>query len=67
MAAALPLVTVLGIDETRRGTPIWVQDADTKRCVLVREPGGTPGFADATGTDGLLAQVQGRTSAAVIT
>jgi transposase len=56
MAAALPPVTVLGIDETRPGTPIWVQDADTKRWVLVCDRWHT-GFVDAARTDGLLAQV----------
>ncbi len=54
-----------GIDETRRGKPIWAQDADTKRWVLVCDRWHT-GFFEATGTGGLLAQVEGRTSAAVI-
>ena len=37
LAAALPLVSVLGIDETRRGKPIWAQDPSTKRWVLVAD------------------------------
>ena len=34
LAAALPPVKVLGIDETRRGKPIWARDPDTNRWVL---------------------------------
>ncbi len=63
LAAPLPPVSVLGIDETRRGKPIWTQDPDTKRWVLVCDRWHT-GFA--AGTGGLLAQVEGRTSAAAI-
>jgi transposase len=63
LAAPLPPVKVLGIDETRRGKPIWAQDPDTKRWVLVCDRWHT-GFVDAAGTVGLLAQVEGRTSAA---
>ena len=37
LAAALPPVKVLGIDETRRGKPIWAQDSSTKRWVLVAD------------------------------
>ena len=65
LAAPLPPVRVLGIDETRRGKPIWAQDSDTKRWVLVADRWHT-GFVDAAGTGGLLAQVEGRTSAATI-
>ena len=65
LAAPLPPVKVLGIDETRRGKPIWAQDPDTKRWVLAADRWHT-GFVDAAGTGGLLAQVQGRTSAATI-
>jgi transposase len=42
LAAPLPQVLVLGMDETRRGKPVWAQDLHTKRWVLVRV-GGTPG------------------------
>ena len=38
LAAPLPPVTVLGIDETRRGKPVWTRDADTGRW----GPGGRP-------------------------
>jgi transposase len=65
LAAPLPPVKVLGIDETRRGKPVWAKDPDTNRWVLVADRWHT-GFVDADGTGGLLAQVEGRTSAATI-
>jgi len=65
LAAPLPPVSVLGIDETRRGKPIWAQDPETRRWVLACDRWHT-GFVDAAGTGGLLAQVEGRTSAATI-
>ena len=65
LAAPLPPVKVLGIDETRRGKPVWARDADTNRWVLACDRWHT-GFVDADGTGGLLAQVEGRTSAATI-
>jgi len=65
LAAPLPPVKVLGIDETRRGKPVWAQNPDTKRWELVCDRWHT-GFVDAAGTGGLLAQVEGRTSAATI-
>jgi len=34
LAAPLPPVKVLGMDETRRGKPVWAMDPDTKRWVL---------------------------------
>jgi len=63
LAAPAPPVKVLGIDETRRGKPTWAQDPDTHRWQLVCDRWHT-GFVDATGTGGLLAQVQGRSAAA---
>ena len=65
LAAPLPKVLVLGIDETRRGRPVFAQDPDTHRWVLACDRWHT-GFVDAAGTGGLLAQVEGRTSAATI-
>ena len=65
LTAPLPPVKVLGIDETRRGKPIWALDPDTKRWVLAHDRWHT-GFVDAAGTGGLLAQVEGRSSAVVI-
>jgi transposase len=55
---------VLGIDETRRGRPVWVQDPDSGRWSLASDRWHT-GFVDAAGTGGLLAQVEGRSCAAV--
>ena len=46
-----------------RNGAIWAQDPDMQR--WVSPTGGTLGLVDATGTDGLLAQVDGRVSAAV--
>ena len=65
LAAPLPPVGVLGINETRRGKPIWAHDPDTKRWVLACDRWHT-GFVDAAGTGGLLAQAPGRTSATAI-
>ena len=65
LAEPLPPVTVLGIDQTRRGKPFWAWDLDTRRWELVCDRWHT-GFVDSAGTGGLLAQVQGRTSAATL-
>jgi hypothetical protein len=53
LALPLPVVVVLGIDETRRGKPLWAQDPVTGRWVLVCDRWHT-GFVDAAGTGGLL-------------
>jgi len=55
---------VLGIDETRRGKPRWVREPGTDRWVRT-DPWDT-GFVDLAGAQGLLGQVEGRTSAAVV-
>jgi transposase len=55
---------VLGIDETRRGKPRWEYCAEAQRWVRV-DPWDT-GFVDLAGSQGLLGQREGRTSAAVI-
>ncbi|CAM5671402.1 transposase [Streptomyces viridochromogenes] len=60
--APLPEVSVLGIDETRRGRTRWEQDPDTGKWRLTRDRWYT-GFVDALGTGGLLGQVKGRTVA----
>jgi transposase len=65
LAEPLPPVRVLGIDETRRGKPVWKRDEASGRWVLACDRWHT-GFVDAIGTGGLLAQVEGR-SAAVVT
>ena len=54
---------VLGIDETRRGTPKWVQDAGTGR--WVRTERFETNFTDLSGDGRLLGQVAGRTGKAV--
>jgi transposase len=51
-------VTVLGIDETRRGRPRWTQDAST--CRWTRTDRWHTGFVDISGTQGLLGQTLGR-------
>jgi hypothetical protein len=63
--APLPEVSVLGIDETRRGRTRWEQDPDTGKWQLTRDRWHT-GFVDALGTGGLLGQVEGRTVADVL-
>ncbi|MGZ6770010.1 MAG: ISL3 family transposase [Mycobacteriaceae bacterium] len=57
-------VRVLGIDETRRGKLRWEYCKDTSRWVRV-DPWDT-GFVDLSGSQGLLGQKQGRTTAAVV-
>lgn len=64
LAAPLPPVTVLGVDETRRGKPVFARDPETGRWTVVADRWHT-GFVDAAGTGGLLAQVEGRSAAAV--
>ncbi len=57
-------VRVLGIDETRFGRPRWARDPDTG--AWWRTDPWETGFVDLTGAQGLLGQVSGRTSAAVV-
>ena len=64
LAGPLPPVTVLGIDETRRGKVKWAQDPVTRRWVVVADRWHT-GIVDAAGTGGLLAHIDGRTAAKV--
>ena len=54
---------VLGIDETRRGTPKWIHDTESGR--RVRTERFETNFTDLAGTGGLLGQVAGRTGVAV--
>ena len=65
LAAPLPPVTVLGIDEIRRGKVRWVRDPDTGRWVKAADRWLT-GLVDALGSAGLLAHVEGRAAAQVI-
>jgi transposase len=55
---------VLGIDETRRGRPRWRFSVEDKRWVRV-DPYDT-GYVDLAGDQGLLGQVEGRTSRCVV-
>lgn len=64
LAEPVPPVTVLGIDETRRGKPIWARDPASGRWLLTCDRWHT-GFVDSAGTGGMLAQVEGRSAAAV--
>lgn len=67
-AAVLPAepepVTVLGIDEVRRGKPRWSFDEVTASWTTTVDRWHV-GFCDLGGGQGLLAQVEGRTSKAV--
>jgi transposase len=54
---------VLGIDETRRGTPKWIKDAGTG--AWQRTERFETNFTDLAGTGRLLGQVAGRTGKAV--
>jgi transposase len=64
LAKPLPPVSVLGIDETRRGKPKWEQDQDSGRWRIAHDRWHT-GIVDAAGTGGLLAHIDGRTAASV--
>ncbi|HEY6425024.1 MAG TPA: ISL3 family transposase [Pseudonocardiaceae bacterium] len=57
-------IGVLGIDETRRGRPRWTFSVEAGR--WVRTDAWDTGFVDLAGDQGLLGQVEGRTSACVI-
>ena len=56
-------VRVLGIDETRRGRPTWVQDPESGKWRLSER--FETNFVDLTGTQGLLGQTAGRTTKTV--
>ncbi len=56
-------VAVLGIDETRRGRPRWLQDEATGKWRLTER--FETNFVDLDGPQGLLGQTSGRTKAAV--
>jgi len=60
-------VEVLGMDETRFGRPRWLPDGvhDDGRIRWARTDPWETGFVDITGDQGLLGQVDGRTSTAV--
>jgi transposase len=54
----------IGIDETRRGRPVWRFDEDSGKWELVADAWHI-GFVDATGGQGLFGQVEGRNATAV--
>lgn len=57
--------SVIGIDETRRGKAVWVQNSETDKWELITDRWHV-GFVDIAGDQGLLGQVEGRNSAAVV-
>jgi transposase len=61
LAAPLGAVRVLGIDETRRGRGRFTRDPDTDTWVVAADRWHT-GFVDISGEQGLLGQVEGRTT-----
>ncbi|MGH3312266.1 MAG: ISL3 family transposase [Streptomyces sp.] len=54
----------IGIDETRRGKPVWKQNPATGKWELVADAWHI-GFVDAVGGRGLFGQVEGRNAASV--
>jgi transposase len=59
-----PATSAIGIDETRRGKPVWKQNPATQKWELVADAWHI-GFVDAAGGQGLFGQVEGRNATAV--
>lgn len=59
-----PDTSAIGIDETRRGKPVWKQNPSTGKWELVADAWHI-GFVDAVGGRGLFGQVEGRNAASV--
>ncbi|MFF7646220.1 transposase [Streptomyces canus] len=59
-----PETSAIGIDETRRGKPVWKQNPDTGKWELVADAWHI-GFVDAVGGSGLFGQVEGRNARSV--
>ena len=59
-----PPTEAVGIDETRRGKPVWRQNPDTGKWELLVDAWHI-GFVDAVGGKGLFGQVEGRNAASV--
>jgi transposase len=59
-----PATEAIGIDETRRGKPVWKQNPDTEKWELVADAWHI-GFVDAVGGQGLFGQVEGRNATSV--
>ena len=64
LPAAPPATEAIGIDETRRGKPVWKQNPDTEKWELVADAWHI-GFVDAIGGRGLFGQVEGRNADSV--
>jgi len=56
---------VLGVDEVRRGKPVWEQDEQTGKWRLATDRWHV-GFVDVTGRQGLFGQVEGRATTVVV-
>ncbi len=61
-----PPTEAVGIDETRRGKPVWVQNPETGKWELVADAWHI-GFVDASGGQGMFGQVEGRNADSVAT
>ncbi|MGW7575084.1 hypothetical protein [Streptomyces sp. NPDC054765] len=59
-----PAASAIGIDETRRGKPVWKQNPSTGKWELVTDAWHI-GFVDAIGGRGLFGQVEGRKAGSV--
>jgi transposase len=59
-----PATEAVGIDETRRGKPVWKENPETGKWELVADAWHI-GFVDAISGQGLLGQVEGRNAASV--
>ena len=59
-----PATEAVGIDETRRGKPVWRENPETGKWELIADAWHI-GFVDAVGGQGLLGQVEGRNAASV--
>ncbi|WP_327241805.1 hypothetical protein [Streptomyces sp. NBC_01320] len=59
-----PDTSAIGIDETRRGKPVWKQNPDTEKWELVADAWHID-FVDAIGGRGLFGQVEGRNATSV--
>jgi transposase len=59
-----PRTEAVGIDESRRGKPVWRENPETRKWELVADAWHV-GFADAVGGRGLFGQVEGRNAASV--
>jgi transposase len=59
-----PVTEAVGIDETRRGKPVWKENKETGKWELVADAWHI-GFVDAVGGQGLLGQIEGRNATSV--